>query len=519
MIARLAIWLSAASAISAAPPTFDAIFPAGGQIGTELDVAIVSKVTKWPPKIWCSSDKVVFEPLEKSNQIKVKIAADAEPGPCLVRLADPEGASPVRIFVVGTQPEIAEETANDNLDSAQAIESLPALINGRLEKADDSDFFRVRLKKDQQLRARLDGYSLRSMIDPFLHLYGPDGNRIHLASEFQNRDARFAVKAPADGDYVVRIDALGHIPNANVTFAGSGAMVYRLELTTGESAIPVPRPEPTAKESGSEQTVAAPIRLAGVLSQPKEVDRYKWTAKKGDRVLVRVEAQRLQFAGDPVLRINRPDGVSPLEVDDVKPYVDPERLFAAPLDGDYLFEVWDRVRRGGPEFRYHLVLEEPQPDFNATANADSYILKAGETVDLTIKFARLNGHTLPIKVEIDGLPEGVSFEPATAPEKAGNIVVKLAATEEAAAANGPITIKLVETEPELAEEEKPAAAEAPAEPAPPFEPQTRVVPFSYLLDATARGEYLINENADLWLTVIPKPPPDEKKEDAAEEKE
>jgi hypothetical protein len=524
VIVRLAIWLAAATVISAAPPTFDAIFPAGAQVGTELEIAAVAKVTKWPPQVWCSSEKVVFEPLEKANQFKVKIADDAKPGPCLVRLFDGEGVSPVRIFVVGSQPEIAEVVENDTFETAQPIETLPALINARLEKSDDSDFYRVSLKKGQQLLVRLDGYSLRSLIDPFLHLYGPSGYPILLASEFQNRDARFRFKVPVDGDYAVRVDALGHKANANVTFAGSGAMVYRLELTTGESAIPIDRPEPTAKETGSKQVIAKPMRLAGVLSKPKEVDLYKWTAKKGDRVFVRVEGQRLQFPPDLVLKITRPDDVLYKEIDDVKPYVDPELLVTAPLDGDYEFKVWDRARKGGPEFKYHLVLEEPAPDFNATANLDAYILKAGETVDLTLKFVRLNGHKLPIKVEIDGLPDGVTFEPVEAPEKSGNIVVKLAAKEDIAQANGPLTIRLVETEPKpeppAEGEEKPAAAaESPeAEPEPPFEPQIRVVPFSYLLEADARGEFLVNENSSPWLTVLPKPPPKEEEEKKEEEK-
>ncbi|MEM7011236.1 MAG: PPC domain-containing protein [Verrucomicrobiota bacterium] len=505
--------------VFAAPPTFDAIFPAGAKVGEEREVALVAKVTTWPPQIWCSSDKVVFEPLEKANQLKVKVAADAKPGPCLVRIYDGEGASPVRIFVVGDQPEIAEEVDNDTLDTAQPIESLPVLVNARLEKSDDIDFYRVNLKKDQQLRARIDGYSLRSMIDPFLHLYGPDGHRILLASESHNRDARFQFKAPADGAYTVRVDALGHIPNANVTFAGSGAMVYRLELTSSDSKIPIPRPKPTATEGSAGQAVTAPMRLAGVLSKPKEVDTFKWTAKKGDRINFKVEAQQLQYSPDAVLRITRPDDVLLRLVDDVKPYTDPVYLAAAPLDGDYKIEVWDRFRRGGPEFQYHLVLEEPTPDFNATADKDAYVLKAGEELSLTLKFARLNGHNLPINVEIEGLPEGVTLEPVQAPEKTGNIVVKLKANEDVAAANVPLTVKLVETEPES----EPAAAEAEkpeeSEPKPPFEPQTRVVPFSYILDTTARGDYLINENAALWLTVIPKPEPEEENQEEEKKEE
>lgn len=522
MIARLAIWLAAASACSAAAPTFDAIFPAGGQVGKEFDVALVAKVTKWPAKFWCSSDKVVFEPLEKENQVKVKIAADAKPGPCLLRIYDDEGASPVRIFVVGTQPEIPEVVENDSFETAWKIENLPALINARLEKSDDVDFYKVSLKKGQQLLARLDGYSLRSMIDPFLHLYDPLGHRITVFSESHNRDARFRFTAPADGDYAVRVDALGHIPNATITFAGSGAMVYRLEVTTGESAIPIQRPEPTAKETGELQTVSAPMRLAGNLSKPKEVDRYKWTAKKGDRVNIRVEAQRLEFPLDGVLNIIRPDEVVLRLTDDVAPYTDPEFLAAAPLDGDYTLEVWDRFRRGGPDFNYHLVLEEPKPDFNATADKDAYVVTGGESIELNLKFARLNGHVLPVKVEIDGLPEGVTLEPVAAPDKTGPLKVKLTAAEDAKSANGPLTIRLVETEPEPEPETdpkaKPPAEGAPAaEPPPPFEPQTRIVEFSYILDAAARGAYLINENSNIWLTVLPKPPP--KKEEEPKPKE
>ena len=100
-------------------------------------------------------------------------------------------------------------------------------MNGKLEKRDDIDFFRLPLKKGQTLTATIDGYGLGSAIDPFLHLYGPDGQEIALASDSRNLDPILTHAIAENGDYTIQVVAIDHKASSNVSFAGGAAMIYR----------------------------------------------------------------------------------------------------------------------------------------------------------------------------------------------------------------------------------------------------------------------------------------------------
>jgi hypothetical protein len=298
-----------AFAISAAAkaPVLDALWPGGAQQGTSLEVLAVGKQESWPVGGWCSEPGIEIEPLADSGMLLLRIAADAKPGPCLLRLHNAEGASPLRSFVVSTAAEIAEVEPNNELRTPQTLASLPVVVNARLQKSGDTDFFAVELAAGARLVVRLDGYGLGSPIDPFLHLYGPDGAEIAIASDSHNRDPILIHQVAQPGRHVLQVVAIDHKASTNVRYAGSDKCVYRLAVETSDWAR-------YAKPEGGG---------VGRLETPGAEGEHGLVMKKGERLLVQVQAVTLRLPTDPVLRVLTPDGKLLKEVDDANKTADP----------------------------------------------------------------------------------------------------------------------------------------------------------------------------------------------------
>ena len=118
---------------SAAPPNVTALFPSGCQVGQTVEVAAQGAVGD-KPQAWVSRDGLKIEFAESGNKFKVIAAADAAPGLYWIRVFNAEGASPLRPFVVGTLPEVAEKEPNHSASEAQKLESSQVVVNGVLDK-------------------------------------------------------------------------------------------------------------------------------------------------------------------------------------------------------------------------------------------------------------------------------------------------------------------------------------------------------------------------------------------------
>ena len=481
----------------AAPPTLDAMHPAGGTRGsTELPVIAVGKIAPWPVQVWCSNCGVTFRAEEKTGNFLVSIEPDASLGPCWVRLYNEEGVSEPRLFVVSALPEMTEAPDLDNNVPSRpmSIESLPVVVNGRLEKSGDVDVWQISLEKGQRLRARLDGYALRTGVDPFLHLYDPEGTRILLASDHaRNLDPRLDFEADQSGDYGIAVMGIATPPNANVTFHGSSGAVYRLGLAIDDSlrveksgvadGETAPLEDDFPPESG--ESLPLPLRGFGTLASSGAADRIPFFAAKGQSIEIAAEAMDYGFPTDPVLLLEKLDGTSIRETDDTKPDRDAIYLYRVPADGDYAVRVRDRFGRGGEGFRYSLRVGETEPSFSGSLDQSSVSGSVGEEIAVKWKIFRIHGHAASLQLKVEGLPPGVDLSSESLGEKetTGELILKVG--EEAAPFSGPIRIKAME-----AKEGEEVG-------------DSQVLPFSFQ-DSNARGPYLRDEIADLWLTILPK---------------
>src|SRR6185503_18571495 len=98
------------------------------------------------------------------------------------------------------------------------------------------------------------------------------------------------------------------------------------------------------------------------------------------------------------------------------------------------------LHRGGINSLYRLSDVRTQPDYKATVAEHSLVIKPGATNDFKVAVNRMNELTNAISVRIAGLPEGVSAEPAEAPEKKGEVTLKLISVTNAPPFSGAIRV-------------------------------------------------------------------------------
>lgn len=475
-------WCAATS--WADPPEVTQVFPPGGQRGTEVTIKLTGKIDTSAVQVWFDRPGIDVAGAEGKDALKLKIAADAQPGIVWWRAYNPEGASALKPFLLGVAREVLEAEPNNALTKAQTVGELPVTVNGVLDKGGEVDTFRVSLKKGQTLVAVLAArQTLGSPMDGSLQIVDARNFVLEQNDDQRGFDPRIVFTAPYDGDFFVRTFAFPAQPDTNINFSGAATYVYRLTMTNGPFLdrvlpaaalanqvarvrpqgwnLPTDGPEidigplpagvrsvfPAGWESTAKvlvsadpvvleqepnpptqpQTVTPPVMASGVIGQAKDVDAWKFTAKASQRLSIRLSAVSLGSALDAVVRIFDAAGQKLSEVDDaVQDEADVVLEFTAPKDGDYVVSVTDRFSHGGPGYWYVLSLAEPRPSAVLQAAADAFAVKAETPLEVPITIDRRLGYVLPLKIAVEGLPEGVTCDPVVSePQGESSKAVKL----------------------------------------------------------------------------------------------
>ena len=98
----------------------------------------------------------------------------------------------------------------------------------------------------------------------------------------------------------------------------------------------------------------------------------------------------------------------------------------SPADGAYCLRLRDVQQgiRGGPDFIYRLSLQPASPGFSLNLAADFANVVQGAKGEIELTSRRTGGFTGPIDLQVEGLPEGVRYEPRQL--AAGQDTIKLA---------------------------------------------------------------------------------------------
>src|SRR5690349_20579818 len=159
-----------ASALPAAVPTLDHLYPIAIPRGATSAVTAIGTLDPWPPPIWLDTSGITFKAETNSGKFTIEVATNAALGPHIVRAWNDAGASSPRFLVITDTEQLAEREPNDDWAKPQRIETFPAHISGRLDKANDVDSYATHLKGSATLTASLQAHVLASPVDAVLRL-------------------------------------------------------------------------------------------------------------------------------------------------------------------------------------------------------------------------------------------------------------------------------------------------------------------------------------------------------------
>lgn len=458
------------NADAADPPTIERLFPPGGQRGTTVEAALRGAAGDGTLQVWSDHSALKFAFSEKRDTATIEVSADATPGLHWVRFFNEFGATDPRPFVVGLIPEVAEAEPNNAPDQAQLLEHAATTVNGVLEKNGDVDVYQLHVAEHCTLVASVVArQDLGSPIDAVVELLNKDGVIVAANDDDHGMDPLATVDVAEEGNYFVRVYAFPSEPNSSIRFAGSDSSVYRLTISNGpvvSHTIPaaisqnaastvtlhgwnlseatqqvaisategsaamisesltlpfaVPTSEfPTWSEPDlSSQPLVVPATVTGTISAPGETDAYTFSGSKGTSLTISAAARALNSLLDPVISVTSDDGKELKEADDrSRDDLDAETEFTIPADGTYRVTVSDRYGHGGTRYFYLLTCRETAPSFAATVKATSFVMAAGEALEIPVSLSRDKGFDSPLTVSIEGLPEGILAEPAVSEPK------------------------------------------------------------------------------------------------------
>ncbi len=275
-----AVLLLVASASAQLPQNrLYALFPAGGQAGTKLDVTITNSADadevqglhfSQPGITAVQKTQIVNgrrEPV--ANQFTVKIDKDVPPGIYDVRSVGLFGISNPRSFVVGSRKELQEAEGNNTPETATALE-LQTVTNARCGSAGDIDFYKFSGKKGDRLIIDCRARRIDSRMEATLELYDPNKRRIAFSRSEVRGDPLIDVKLPADGEYMIRV--------YDFLYGGSNDHFYRLAVHSGAHVDFVMPPAAVAGSTAEYTLYGSNLpggEPSGIKIRDRELDRLK----------------------------------------------------------------------------------------------------------------------------------------------------------------------------------------------------------------------------------------------------
>ncbi|QNN24733.1 peptidase [Planctomycetales bacterium ZRK34] len=242
-------------------PRPTAVFPPGGRAGQYVEVQYLGDVT---------------------GPIPAKLKLQETPGTMGV-FAEQNGVPATSPNWVRSSPFDDVNEAEPNNDTNQATEvklEPPFAVNGIIQEAGDTDRFKFKAKKGQNLDIQIYARSLRSPLDPVMSVNGKGGGGNDDTRGSMDSYVNF--RPQEDGEYILTVRDHLH--------SGGPDYVYRVEVT------------PKSPELGF---------FIPDVDQRNTQSRKMISVAKGNRYGVLLQARRENFGGDlKILCDNLPPGVT-----------------------------------------------------------------------------------------------------------------------------------------------------------------------------------------------------------------
>jgi mono/diheme cytochrome c family protein len=305
---------------------------------------------------------------------------------------DPEKFRTRRAFkvLVGDGPELVEVEPNDTPGHAMKI-PVPCSVNGRIwtstkVQATDVDLFRFETKAGKTWSIETVAARRGSPIDTRIEVLHPDGKPVERLLLQAVRDSHITFRPIDSITTDCRVENWREMElNQLMYLQGEVCKIFRM---------------PQGPDSG--------FQFYNANGKRRNYFDTSATVHANDEPCYIVEPHppgtKLAANGLPVFMLyyaNDDDG-------DRKFGSDSKLLFIAPAGGAYLIRVTDTRGFGGERFAYRLTVHEAKPDFKVTLNGANPTVGTGSGQEFSVSADRIDGFGGEIKVDISGLPPGLS---------------------------------------------------------------------------------------------------------------
>jgi hypothetical protein len=384
-----------------------AVFPPGGQSGTEVEVKLLGDAAgerMQLVKLPASAEGFAFYPTDGT-------VAAPTPNP----------------FRVSPFPNVIETEPNDDLRQATfSPHGWPVAFNGVIDRPGDVDHFRFGAAKGDAIDVQAFAFRIGSPLDTVVTVLDSTGAVLAANDDDETHDSRVRVTIPADGEYIVRV--------ADKKKGGGSGFFYRLELSRPQVGLAV--------------FLAPPVR--------KSQDRQAIAVPRGNRVLAYLGVRRDGFDGPVTLTPEQlPPGVkASIGTIPAGEYLVPVLFEAAdeapvggrlvevngvgdssqgPIRGSFRQKVNLTPGPGDSSFstvtlpRLAVVVTEEAP-LSVTVVPPSCSFAVDGTLDVRVKVKRAKDFTEPVELSFPCLPPGVEAPTAVVvpPEKSEAVVTLIA---------------------------------------------------------------------------------------------
>jgi hypothetical protein len=432
---------------------------------------------------------------DKRLVLKVTAAAEVSFSPRELRVVGPGGVSNPLNLNVGQWPEIAEREGNGTLQSAQPVD-LPAVISGTLNTGSQTNHYRFKAAKGQEMVFEVDAARRGSVLDSSLAVVDVKGRELARNEDAVGLDSLLFFTAPEDGDYIVQLRDYryrggrdysyrlyaGPIPYVESIFPYGGQRGKTVEIAisgrnldgtakmalnidpkarrTQEIRVKTPRgysnlipfdasdlneineAEPNDGITNS-QAATAPFVLNGRIGAAKDTDRVKFKSATDQKLVCEVAAGRFGSKLDALLTLSDTNGTVLQRNDDANG-ADARLEFDAKKDTEYFLAVRDLTERGGEQFGYRLSVRPPSAaaaaGFVARFLPDASRVNRGGTTTIRCEVTRAGGFDGPVRFAFADLPSGVFAQPLVVPNGPASGILVLSATKDAPLGSFPIRL-------------------------------------------------------------------------------
>ena len=296
-------------------------------------------------------------PLPPRNQVtvEVEVAPEAEVGPVSFRLLTPLGTSPEGRFLV--EPYYGEAPDREPNDTPEnAFETiLPAVLAGTISRPGDVDYYKIQAAAGQELSFQNGAAMIGSTLQPVVAILDSD---LHVVREFGMDGGvaavRFTHRLEKAGAYYIRIGDYQQTGKATHTYrivAGEFPLVSGVwpmgvrkgqggEVALRGTHLPAKVKAPATPSEDSEDSailrpehafntvrlavgeesevvaqggpISVPVTINGRIATPGADNRYRFRAKKGEHLMLEVNARRLGSDLDSFLEVLDVNG-APIE--------------------------------------------------------------------------------------------------------------------------------------------------------------------------------------------------------------